>query len=161
MIRALDEPSIGVVGMKLLYPQDTLDQNSRPAGKIQHVGLGANIRGDIIHVLMGWSPDNPKVNVVRDTYAVTGAALMTRRNLWNKTGGLFEGYGLGTFEDVDFCLSVRELGYNVIVETKAVGEHYTGATQVANNMNFPLLQNKLIFLQRWGQKLVWSDWLLW
>lgn len=159
LIRAMDDPTIGIAGMKLLFPQDPIAEH-RPPGMVQHVGIFANIRGEMVHTLVGWSSDNPKVNAIRDAYAVTGAALMTRRNLWKKAGGLVEEYGIGQYEDCDFSLTIRELGYNVIVETKAVGEHYTGATAIANNTAFPS-QNRMIFLQRWGEKLIHTDWKIW
>jgi len=71
---------IGIVGMKLLFPiESPLPSNVRPPGKVQHVGLTTNIRGEFPHILIGWSSDNPRVNRVRDVMAVTGAALLTRR----------------------------------------------------------------------------------
>ena len=82
---------------------------------------------------------------------------MTRRFIWNKVGGFLEQYGLGTYEDVDYCLGVKQLGYNVIVETKAVGYHYTGASLEEAKMQYPLMQNRLLFLQRWQNTFVWDE----
>jgi GT2 family glycosyltransferase len=163
-VKALDDPKIGVVGMKLLFPEkDTVGLNGsiRPAGKVQHVGLHTNVRSDFVHSFLGWSADHPKVMKVRDAYVVTGAALMTRRSLWKQIGGFFEGYGRGTFEDCDFCLSVRDLGYNIIVETKSVAYHYAGATAEKYQIPYPLQINKQILLSRWGNKLNWTEYLSW
>lgn len=161
LVKALDDPKIGTVGMKLLFPEDAgeLKQNVsvRPSGKVQHVGLATNIRGDFFHIFLGWSSDHPKVNKVREVYAVTGAALMTRRFLWNKIGGFNEEYGLGTFEDVEYCLSVRDLGYNIIVETKAVGIHYTNATAEKYGIGYPLDVNRLLFMRKWARKMNWTE----
>lgn len=161
MVMDMDDPKIGVVGMKLLFPDIAKglkqDTQIRPAGKVQHVGLCTNIRGDFYHVFVGWSPEHPKVMAVREVYAVTGAALMTRRALFDKVGGFNPIYGLGTFEDVDYCLSVRELGYNVIVEQSAVGIHYTGATAEHYQLPYPMNQNHFIFMAKWANQLNYTE----
>jgi len=160
LVRAMDDPGVGICGMKLVFPEEDSTKKGLmgPPGKIQHIGLSTNIRGNMLHHLMGWSEDNPRVNRVRDVYAVTGAALMIRRNLFRDLGRFFEGYGLGTFEDIDICLAARDLGYNVIVEPNAVGVHYTGATVREYGIGYNLQGNEMIFRQRWQQKLMWTEW---
>lgn len=163
LVRDLDDPKIGVAGMLLLFPEyaEGLDQKSRPAGKVQHAGMDTNIHGRFIHTFVGWEADNPKVLAQRECYAVTGAALMTRKMIFMNSGCFNEAYGLGTYEDVDFCMSVREAGYNIIVDTKAVGTHYTGATAEFFKIGYPMDQNRLIFLQKWSNKLKWTEWERW
>jgi GT2 family glycosyltransferase len=160
LVRAMDDPRVGIAGMKLVFPdEDSTNQGLMgPPGTIQHIGLSTNIRTKIVHHFIGWSADHPKVNAVRDVYAVTGAALMVRCNLFKNVGMFFEGYGKGTFEDVDLCLTVRDLGYNVIVEPKAKGVHYTGATSREYGLYHPLQQNEIIFQQRWRDKMMWTEW---
>jgi len=157
LVRTIDDPKIGVVGMKLVFPDNSgeLEPTRRPAGKLQHIGLTTDIRANVIHAFMGWSPDHPRVMAQREVFAVTGAALMTRRNIWSKAKGFNEIYGHGTFEDVDYCMTVREMGYNVVVEPKAAGIHYTNATAEKYGIGYPLQQNQMIFMQRWGNKLTW------
>lgn len=155
------DPHIGIVGMKLIFPEFTdLPQSAdqRPPGKVQHVGLETSIRADVYHQFIGWSPDNPKVLAVRDVYGVTGAALMTTRTLFNRAGKFQEIYGLGTYEDIDLCLTVRKMGYNIIVCQKAIGIHHTGATSVTYNLAYPINENKSIFMQRWSRELDWTEW---
>ena len=160
LVRAMDDPSVGVCGMKLLFPtEDNTKQGLMgPASSIQHIGISTNINAEFKHTFIGWSKDNPRVNRMRDVYAVTGAALMTRRSLFLNAGKFFTGYGLGTWEDVDYCLTGRELGYNVIVEPKAEGVHYVGGTSRQYDRAHPLNENRQIFMQRWTNKLQWNDW---
>jgi GT2 family glycosyltransferase len=162
LVRDMDDPQNGAIGMKLVFPDDAeglpQDKIHRPAGMLQHIGLMTNIRGEFIHVFLGWDAEHPKVNAMRHVYAVTGAAMITRRSLFNKAGLFYEGYGKGTYEDVDYCLKVREMGYNIVVNPSARGIHYTGATAEKYKEGFPLDFNRLIFLQRWGGKLAWSEW---
>ena len=153
-------PKIGVLGMKLLFPHDHVGDPIRPAGKIQHVGLFTNIKAEFVHTFVGWSEDNPRPNAVRDVYAVTGAALLTRRNLWIRSRGFFEGYGLGTYEDVDYAMMIREMGYKVCVNTKAVATHYTGATAESHNIPYPMQVNRSIFMARWHNKLAYTEYLV-
>jgi GT2 family glycosyltransferase len=165
MVEAMDDPKVGVCGMKLLFPEDLGDLQSsniiRPRGKVQHVGIAMNIRTEAFHIFLGWDANHPKVNAVHNVSMVTGAALMVRRSLWNRVGGFLEAYGMGQFEDCDLCLSIRKMDYNVIVETKAVGYHYTGATAEKYQINYPTNQNRLLFLQRWQDTLSWDEWEKW
>src|SRR5574342_1407728 len=69
---------VGVVGPMLLFPEESVDP-SRPAGKIQHAGMGFNLSGRPIHVNIGWSRDNPKLQMRRCVQMVTGACMMVRR----------------------------------------------------------------------------------
>jgi len=167
LVLEMDDPKMGAVGMKLVFPskEDILnigiDPSIRPEHKVQHIGLATNIRGEFIHILVGWDADHPKVNKVREAYAVTGAALMTRRELYRKVNGFNEIYGLGTYEDVDYCLTIRELGYNIIVVPEAVGVHYTGATAESYRIGYPMQTNKMLFMSRWANKLNYTELYTW
>lgn len=155
LVSAMDDPDVALAGMKLIFPEGT---PNGPAGKVQHVGLNTDIQGNPQHTFIGWSPDNPKVNNVREVMAVTGAAFMTRRKVWQKVSGFWEGYGRGTWEDVEYAMQVREMGYNVIVETDAIAYHHVGVTPRHHGVGFPIRQNQLKFMQRWGEKLKYWEW---
>ena len=160
MVKAMDDPQVGVVGAKLLYPDDSKDPN-RPAGKVQHVGHAIDISGRLDHIFMGWSPDHPKVLSMNEVVAVTGAAFMTRRNLFTRVGGFDESYGVGYYEDVDYCFSIAGLGFKIRVVQDAVGVHYTSATTNKYGIRAPMLLNQSIFMSKWGSKISWTDWQYW
>lgn len=162
MVQRMENETIGVCGAKLLFPP-TSTSPQRPAGKVQHVGLALNIRGEIIHPLIGWSPDNPKTCISREVLATTGACFMVRRNLFSKIGGFDLAYGLGTFEDVEMCFRVREMGFRIFVDTDAVAYHYVGATVEKKQSGFPLQQNSVTFRSRWGGTpyMLWDEWSFW
>ena len=169
LVRAMDSPGVGVAGMKLLFPSEgELSEAQlkhsvvqRSPDTIQHVGLFTNIHGDVTHMYLGWRADHPRANKLRDVFAVTGAAFMTRKQLYKELGGFDEIYGMGTYEEVDFCMKVKEQHLKIIVEPAAVGIHYTGATGEKFQMAFPLNKNRTVFTQRWYNKLVWSEWQAW
>lgn len=152
-------PQVGIVGAKLMFPL-TSTSPIRPAGKIQHIGMMVNIRGDVQHALIAWSQDHPKCCVTRDVLAVTGACLMIRRDLFRQLNGFDLVYGDGTFEDVDICLRARQNGYRVLVNADAKGYHYAGATSEQKKTPFPIMQNSMIFKNRWVGTpfLAWDEW---
>jgi len=167
LVLEMDDPKMGAVGMKLVFPSEEELRNVgiapeiRPAHKVQHIGLATNIRGEFIHAYVGWDADHPKINKVREMYAVTGAALMTRREIYRKVGGFNEIYGLGTYEDVEYCLTIRDIGYNIVVVPEAVGIHYTGATAESYRIGYPMQTNRMLFMSRWADKLNYTEWQTW
>lgn len=160
MVETMDDPQWSVVGAKLLFPETSTSQ-IRPAGKVQHVGHALNVKAQVIHPLIGWSADNPKTCISREVVSVTGACFMTRRSIWNKLGGLDLMYGMGTFEEVDYCLKVKSMGGKIYMNADAMAYHYTGATSEKKNIPFPVQINEMKFLSRWaGSGLMqWDEWM--
>jgi O-antigen biosynthesis protein len=162
IVESFKDQTVAVVGIKLLFPPNSTSP-IRPAGKVQHIGIALNIRGEPIHPLVSWSPDHPKTNVLRDAWAVTGACLTVRRQLFQKAGGFDTVYGMGTYEDADLCLKMRQGGFRVYVQTGATAYHYAGATQEKKRWGYPLQMNLQIFQSRWGASgfLVWDEYSYW
>lgn len=163
----------GAVGPKLLFP-DVSNIPPDARGKVQHAGLAINAQGRPFHIQKGWLPDNPRLDQPRAMQAVTGACLMTRRDVWqtvsrvyqqagDPSGGAFnEIYGLGTYEDVEYCFAVRGNGYKVVFEPAAVGYHHVGASvSQRQEGGYPLGRNHSIFMARCGHLLFWDEWLFW
>lgn len=163
VVDSFKDETVGIVGIKLLFPLNSPDPKARPAGKIQHIGLALNIRGEPIHPLIGWSPDNPKTRGNRDVWAVTGACFTIRRELFQKENGFDLIYGKGTFEEVDLCMKVRKRGKRIYLNADAWGYHYVGASVEKRREGFPLQQNLQIFQSRWGQTglMIWNEWEYW
>jgi GT2 family glycosyltransferase len=160
LVRVMDDPTVGAVGMKLIFPPDSTDPR-RPAGKVQHVGLSTNIRGEFIHNFVGWNPDNPRVLRIKDSYAITGAAMMTRKSLFKQVKGLNEEFGMGTYEDVEYCLTLRDMGYNIRIEQEAIGEHFVGATAMDKQIQYPLQHNRMLLMEHRNNNLLYTEWEIW
>jgi GT2 family glycosyltransferase len=158
MVETMKDELVGVCGAKLLFPLSSTSPQ-RPAGHVQHVGMALTIRGDVIHPLVGWSADNPKCCVSRNVFSVTGACMMTRRILFNRIGGFDPSYGMGTYEDVQYCAQIRSLGLRVYVNCEAKGWHYAGATQEKKKVSYPLQINALTFKGRFMNSplMSWGD----
>ena len=59
----------------------------------------------------------------QDVDQPAGAFLMFRREVWEKLGGLDEAFQPLWFEDVDFCLRVRQAGHRIRYIPGAVARH--------------------------------------
>ena len=160
--------SVGVVGPKLIFPEDSTDP-SRPPGKIQHAGMHFALSGEPRHSYIGWSADTPRANVPTSIQCVTGACLMTRRQVWQDihhnyksmgdtatNGALNVVYGRGTFEDMEFCIAARSLGFKVVYQPLAVGSHMVGCSIMQDEEGYPLRQNSNIFKARAGHMIQWD-----
>jgi len=160
LLNRMKDQSIGICGYKFTFPEDSTDP-SRPAGKVQHVGMATSVRGDMIHPMIGWSADNPKCCVSREVMAVTGASFMVRRDVFNRVGGFRREYGRGYYEDMDLCFSIREVGYRVFFDAEAKATHGVGQTFKNVQQPLPIQQNQMIFRARWLSSMAWSEWEMW
>lgn len=160
LLKRMEDASIGQCGYKLVFP-DVDGDPSRPAGKVQHIGMASNIKGDMTHPCIGWSSDNPKCNVSREVLAVTGASFMVRREVFNKTRGFDPMYQHGYYEDMDLSMKIRAMGHRVYVDTDAVGTHGVAQTFKDLKAPIPIQQNQTIFKLRWMGAMAWSEWEVW
>ena len=105
MVRQVSRPDIGCVGAKLYYPDD----------RIQHAGVILGIGGVAGHAHKYFSDQNPgyfsRLRLVQNFSAVTAAALLVRKSVFEEVHGLEEQHLKVAFNDIDFCLKVRENGY--------------------------------------------------
>ena len=60
---------------------------------------------------------------------LTGACLMTRRELFHEVGGFDEEKFAVSFNDVDFCLRLREHGLRMVYVPQAELIHYEGSSR--------------------------------
>ncbi len=96
----------GIVGAKLLYPDDT----------IQHAGVGITDSPHPIyayHVHHKKPKDAPEVNIEREYQAVTAACMLIRKTLFDEIGEFDENF-LNGYEDVDLCFRARQAGNKVV-----------------------------------------------
>jgi GT2 family glycosyltransferase len=162
LISEMAAPDVGIAAPMLLFAENS---PMGPAGKIQHVGMAFNVTATPVHIFLGWSVDNPRAVRRRDDWpCVTGACFLTRRATWRKVGGFQEVYGRGTFEDVEFCLTVRKvLGHKIVVNPEAIGEHVVGASAIGQpgGKGYDLRGNFQVFITRMRQFVEHDDYHFW
>ncbi|MFT4257007.1 MAG: glycosyltransferase family 2 protein [Pseudoxanthomonas sp.] len=96
-------PHVGAVGAMLYYPDDTIQHG----GVI--VGLGGVAGHAYAHEPRGYSGNMGRSRLVQDLGAVTAACMLVRKSVYEAVGGLDEELAVA-FNDVDFCLRIRERG---------------------------------------------------
>lgn len=117
MLGECQRKDVGIVGVKLFYPDDT----------IQHCGVIVGLGGIAGHIFVG-QPRNyvgyfARARLQQNLSAVTAACLMTKRTVYEEVGGLEEKLEVA-FNDIDFCLKVREKGYLIVLNPNVEHYHY-------------------------------------
>ncbi|EGV28527.1 glycosyl transferase family 2 [Thiorhodococcus drewsii AZ1] len=119
----LIQSGVGVVGAKLYYSD----------GRIQHAGDTVGPGGCAHHLHAFLEREEPgygdRAILAQDLSAVTAACLMTWRNLYLDLGGLDERNLPVAFNDVDYCLRVRESGRRVIWTPHAELYHHESVSR--------------------------------
>ncbi len=126
MLGYVMRPEVGIVGVKLLYNDDT----------IQHAGVLLGAGGLACHMFKGL-PDNApgyfcRAITTQDVSAVTAACFMVKRSVYEEVDGLDETFEVA-FNDVDFCLKVREKGYLIVYDAEAKLYHYESKSRGEEN----------------------------
>ena len=106
-----------ICGAMLYYPDDTLQH----AGVI--TGLGGYAGHSHKYKQKGGSGYLFRTATVQDFSAVTGACLLVRASVYDEVGGLDEQFAVA-FNDVDFCLRVRDVGCRIAWTPYAQLVHY-------------------------------------
>jgi GT2 family glycosyltransferase len=126
MVAHVIRPEIGCVGAKLYYPDDTIQH----AGVI--LGLGGVAGHSHKHAARSASGYFGRLKIVHNVSAVTGAALLIRKELFQLVGGLDEQQLAVTFNDVDLCLKVRHAGFYNLWTPFAELYHHESKTRGAD-----------------------------
>lgn len=120
-------PDIGCVGAKLLYGNDT----------VQHAGVICGLGGVAGHAHRGYPKDAPgycnRLQSIQNFSAVTAAALLVRKAVYEAVGGMNETELTVALNDVDFCLRVREAGYRNLWTPYAELYHHESVSRGADD----------------------------
>jgi GT2 family glycosyltransferase len=123
MVSLAVQPRVGAVGALLWYQNDT----------IQHGGVIIGIGGIAGHahkyLARGRTGYFSRALLTQTFSAVTGACLVVRKDLYLEVGGLNEDDLAIAFNDIDFCLKLREKGYRNVWTPYAELYHYESATR--------------------------------
>ncbi|GBL34566.1 uncharacterized protein y4gI [Filimonas sp.] len=146
MVSYAQQKRIGAVGVKLLYPDDT----------IQHAGVIIGLGGIAGHSFVGAYKDDAGyfnyIQSVNNYSAVTAACLMCRKEVFNAVGGMDETFEV-EYNDVDFCLKLMEAGYNNVYLPQVELYHYESATRGHPHQSKPSYERHLkemkLFKDKW------------
>ncbi len=65
---------------------------------------------------------------IRDATRLVGFCLLIRDTLFERIGKFDESYGVGNYEDDDYCLRARQVGYRLVIAEDAFVFHYGSRT---------------------------------
>ncbi len=141
-------PEIGVVGAKLLFPDDT----------VQHGGIILRIGGIAGHSHRCADVDDvgsfARMTLVHNVSAVTAACMMVKKAVFDEVGGFDETFVVA-YNDVDICLRVLETGRRNLFTPYAVLYHYESKTRgydTTPEKAARLAGESAIWLERWDEK---------
>jgi len=97
--------------------------------------------------------------VVEDTDRLVGFCLLFRRGLIAEIGLLDEQFGLGNFEDDDFCRRARQAGFRAVIARDAFIHHFGSVTHRAENVDLAALleRNSQLFREKWEASETWQE----
>ncbi|MET0557139.1 MAG: glycosyltransferase [Solirubrobacterales bacterium] len=130
-------PGVGAVGGRLLW-QD---------GRLQHVGIQFidGLPGHLHHGFPGdYNGYGNKVLVAQNFLAVTGACLMTRRDVFERLGGLTIAFPIN-YNDMDYCLKLIADGLRVAYDPDTLLYHFESSSRSTEVEDWEKEQ----FLARW------------
>ena len=151
MLSIAIQPGVGAVGARLLYPNDTL----------QHGGVITGIGGVAGHShkhaprqAYGYFA---RAQLIQTYSAVTAACLVIKKSIYHELNGLDEANLAIAFNDIDFCLRVREAGYRNVWTPYAELYHHESATRGSEDTSAKQLRftkEVLYMKKRWGDELM-------
>jgi len=136
----------GIAGARLVYPD----------GRLQEAGALVFTDGS------GWTTgrfeprDAAAFRYRRETDYVSGAALMIRRDVFQRIGGFDARYAPAYYEDTDLAFAVRRLGLRVYYEPSSTVIHCEGisaGTDTGNGMKRFQRINQVKFVDKWRAEL--------
>jgi GT2 family glycosyltransferase len=120
-------PDIGCVGAKLYYGD----------GRIQHAGVVVGLGRLAGHAHKFYHRNEEgymnRLMCTQNFSAVTAACLVVRKSIYESVGGLDEEHFEVAFNDVDFCLKVKEAGYRNLWTPWAEMYHHESISRGIDN----------------------------
>ena len=153
MLGFAQREDVGAVGVKMYYPDDT----------IQHAGLAIGVNIVAAHMFRGLPKGQhgyfARESSIQDMSAVTAACIMTKREIYEQVGYMDEKFAVA-FNDVDFCLKIRELGKLIVYNPFIEFTHYESKTR--GDENTPEKKKRFegeikLFLKKWDKFLEKGD----
>lgn len=117
MLGYCQREDVGAVGVKLYFPDETIQH----AGIV--VGLGGIAGNRFKSIPKSGHGYFARESMIENLSAVTGACLMAKTKIYEEVGWMNEDLAVA-FNDVDFCLKIREKGYLVVYNPFVEFWHY-------------------------------------
>jgi len=130
MLMYVQRDDVGAAGAMLYYPNNT----------IQHAGIILKLGKDRIagHAFHQWPRGTigymGRACYAQNLSAVTAACMMVKASVYEEVGGFDESYPVA-FNDVDFCLKIRQSGKLIVWTPYAEAYHFESKTRGKDDDN--------------------------
>jgi GT2 family glycosyltransferase len=151
MVGLAQQPGVGAVGARLLYPNGTVQHGGVICGIL---GIAGHAHRDLPQGEHGYFG---RARLIQSVSAVTAACLVIRKSIYEEVGGLDEANLKVAFNDVDFCLRISEAGYRNVWTPYAELTHHESATRGVENSpeKQQRFQGEVKYMgRRWGRHLL-------
>jgi GT2 family glycosyltransferase len=101
-----------------------------------------------------WEHAKKHIGQRLDVDRLIGFCLLIRREVIDQVGLLDERFGVGNFEDDDYCRRARDSGWRLVVARDAYIHHFGHRSFDAAgvDLNALLEKNKRIYDEKWGDR---------
>lgn len=140
--RMVNNPAIGIVSPKILFYHHP--------GTIQYAGCTPISKFTARGFAIGHGKkDSPRYNKAGRTHRAHGAAMLIRKDVFDKVGLLPEKYFL-YYEEMDFCETAKRAGYEIWFEPASVVEHKESMSvgKMSALKMYYMSRNRLLFIRR-------------
>lgn len=147
MVMFTQREDVGACGIKLLYPNDT----------VQHGGIAMGVCGSAANLCPLFPRQHEgymsRLAIASNMSAVTAACMCVRADVFDEVGGFDEQLAVA-FNDVDLCLKIRDKGYLVVFNPVAEAYHYESISRGSDKKGANkerMEREKEILRQKWPQ----------
>ncbi len=101
-----------------------------------------------------WGRYPPPFRRTREVDYLSFFCVLISREVLDRVGLLDERFGLGTFEDDDYCRRARAAGFHLLIDGRSWVWHDAHATFQANRLGHQIIQerNQKVFQEKWERK---------
>lgn len=153
MLMFAQREDVGAVGAMLYYPNN----------KIQHAGVIIGINGIAGHSHKNFNRGEngyfSRLSIVQNLSAVTGACMLVSKEKFYKVQGLDERFKVD-FNDIDFCMKLRDIGYYNVFTPYAELYHYESKSRGYKNTKSKkkrFYNEIMLFQNKWAKEILNGD----
>jgi len=153
MLQNCQQENVAAVGVKLYYPDDT----------IQHAGVVLGLGGIAGHIMCRASREDPgyfgRMISVQEISAVTAACMMVKKSEFDSVKGFDETFQVA-FNDIDLCMKFRAAGKKIVFTPYAELYHYESKSRGLEDTpekQFRFDKEVKRFQEKWAQQLEMGD----
>ena len=141
------DEKIGLVGCKIMYypEKDKIWYGGGYINWFKFIGIHCGMK----------QIDKGQCDTEKEIDFMTGCCMLIKREVFEKVGLLSEEYFM-YFEDVDFCVKVKDAGYKIWYNPEAAIYHKVGFSSGGEESTFSIkwgTRNRLLFMNKYKNKV--------